>query len=335
MSEAARRPGQVGWYAVAATSEMRRGKPLRRFLFGRPVVVYGDPKEPSVLDDRCPHRSAPLSGGRVVDGMVECPFHGWRFDGEGACRSMPCLPGAVPPRAARPHRAVARHGLVFVAVGDAAGEPPAPALSGGRGYVHVWSGLEVLGRIGEVAENFLDVTHTFTVHKHLLRGAEASTPSTVEIRRSANRVEVSYRGEGRPAGIVARMFEGERSVSVGRFEGPNVAVVEFHGPKGPRIAVTSYLTPTEPGKVGGYAVVVVPGAPWAGRLKFALLRPFAGLINSQDIRMLEATALNQRCFDEPPHAAAPTDYALRHIEDILDGVPGPAEETVTVLRALL
>jgi phenylpropionate dioxygenase-like ring-hydroxylating dioxygenase large terminal subunit len=329
------RAGQAGWYPVARSAELGGKRPLRRFLFGRPVVVFGKPATPHVLDDRCPHRSAALSGGRVVDGMVECPFHGWKLDGDGACRAIPSHTGELPRRSARAHRAVSRHGLVFVAVGEPTGGPVPPALLDGTGYVHIWSGLDVSGRLGEVAENFLDVTHTFTVHPHLIRGTKADTPSRVEVRGKPNEVEVGYYGEGRPAGLAARLFEGERSASIGRFVGPNAAIVEFHGPKGPRIAVTSYLVPTEEGKVGGFAVVVVPGPRWAGFAKFALLRPIAGIVNRQDIRILNATARNQALFGNPPHARSPTDYVLRDIEAILDGIPPDSAGRTVVYKALL
>ena len=44
------------------------------------------------LDDRCSHRSAALSKGRVhIDGLLSCPYHGWRFDPRGECLVRPQL----------------------------------------------------------------------------------------------------------------------------------------------------------------------------------------------------------------------------------------------------
>jgi phenylpropionate dioxygenase-like ring-hydroxylating dioxygenase large terminal subunit len=328
-------PGEHGWYAIARASEIRPDRPLQRWLFGQPVVIFGGANAPSVLVDRCPHRSAPLSAGRIVDGMIECPFHGWRFDGGGVCRKMPCLPGEPPLRRAKPLEAIVRHGLVFVRVGKGADEPPPPVLHGRRGYVHLWSGLAVKGELAHVAENFLDATHTITVHAGLLRGIDAASPAQVVVRGRRGEVEIAYRGEGRPSGLLARLFEGERSSTVGRFRGPNVTDVEFHGPRGLRFAITSYLTPTEPGMVGGFAVVAVPGNPLLGRLKFAALRPFATLVNRQDMRMLNLVDDNHARFGRPPRASAPTDYVVDEIEAILAGnEPASAHRTRT-LDALL
>lgn len=335
LSDVTLRPGEEGWYAVARASELSGRRPLKRWLFGTPIVIFGSAESPSILLDRCPHRSAPLSAGRVVDGMVECPYHGWRFDGTGICRRMPCLPGDPPLRKAKSLQSLIRYGLVFARMGKGPPEPPPPVLDGSKGFRYIWAGLAVKGRLADVAENFLDITHTITVHAGLLRGTGAATPAKVVITGRPGEVEAAYIGEGRPSGIIARIFEGQRSSSIGRFRGPNITDVEFHGPNGIRIAVTSYLTPMQPGKVGGFAVFTVPGAPWLGRLKFLALKPFATLVNRQDMRILSMTDDNHALFGRPPHVRAPTDYVASGIDAILEGnIPSAAEKPLT-LDALL
>jgi hypothetical protein len=276
-----------------------------------------------------------LSAGKIVDGTIECPFHGWRFDGNGVCRKMPCLAGDPPLRKARSLDAISRYGLVFARMGKGAAEPLAPVLHGTRAFVHLWAGLDVKGDLAHVAENFLDATHTITVHPGLLRGTAAASPTEILVKGKANEVEITYRGEGEPAGIIARLFEGSRSSTIGRFRGPNVTDVEFHGPKGLRFAVTSYLTPTETGKVGGYAVVSVPGNPLLGYLKFAVLKPFATLLNRQDMRILNLVDDNHALFSRPPRASAPTDFVIDEIEAILAGSEPPSATRERILEALL
>ena len=55
--------------------------------------------EAVALADRCPHRFAPLSRGRVVDDTLECPYHGLRFGAHGHCVFNPHGDGRVPARA--------------------------------------------------------------------------------------------------------------------------------------------------------------------------------------------------------------------------------------------
>jgi phenylpropionate dioxygenase-like ring-hydroxylating dioxygenase large terminal subunit len=117
------------WWVIAASADIRR-KPVKLRRFGRELALWRDAGGAiHCVDDLCPHRGASLAAGRVVDGELECPFHGFRFDGTGRCTLAPCEGG---PEAA-PSHVVARHyeireghGLVYLWWGDgeAIGEPP-------------------------------------------------------------------------------------------------------------------------------------------------------------------------------------------------------------------
>jgi phenylpropionate dioxygenase-like ring-hydroxylating dioxygenase large terminal subunit len=76
-------------------------EPHRVWADGRPWVLVRLEDEPVGFADRCPHRLAPLSAGRSVEGTLECGYHGWRFDPSGRAVAIPSLgPGAtIPPRA--------------------------------------------------------------------------------------------------------------------------------------------------------------------------------------------------------------------------------------------
>src|SRR3546814_16896615 len=67
------------WYA-AAWSEEIGGTPLGRTFLEQPVVLFRETDGTTVaLADRCPHRFAPLSKGKLVGNAIECPYHGLRF----------------------------------------------------------------------------------------------------------------------------------------------------------------------------------------------------------------------------------------------------------------
>lgn len=86
------------WYVAALSPEVKRGALARHMLLGEPVLLGRD-RTGAVfaLRDICPHRAAPLSAGRLVDGpdgapAVACPYHGWTFrTGDGACSAIPSL----------------------------------------------------------------------------------------------------------------------------------------------------------------------------------------------------------------------------------------------------
>ena len=71
------------WYAVARSADVAR-EPVAIPLLGARFVAWRGPDGVVVAaPDRCPHREAPLSEGRLIDGELECCYHGWRFGAVG------------------------------------------------------------------------------------------------------------------------------------------------------------------------------------------------------------------------------------------------------------
>ncbi|GAB4836710.1 Protein TIC 55, chloroplastic [Ancistrocladus abbreviatus] len=90
------------WYPLYLTQNIPDDAPLGLTVFHKQLVLYRD--DAGLLhcyEDRCPHRLAKLSEGQLVDGRLECLYHGWQFDGDGKCVKIPQLPaGAKIPRQA-------------------------------------------------------------------------------------------------------------------------------------------------------------------------------------------------------------------------------------------
>jgi nitrite reductase/ring-hydroxylating ferredoxin subunit len=106
-----------GWFPVARSVDVAPGELLGVNYFERDLVVYRTGAgEARVLDAYCPHLGAHLAvGGSVHGETVACPFHGWRFDGEGACIEIPYATSERIPAKARIriYPVVERNGLVF------------------------------------------------------------------------------------------------------------------------------------------------------------------------------------------------------------------------------
>ena len=82
------------WTAVAPARSLKT-KPLGITVAGTPVALFRDAAgRARALVDRCPHRGVKLSLGTVDNGCLTCPFHGWQFDGDGRCVSVPWNPDA-------------------------------------------------------------------------------------------------------------------------------------------------------------------------------------------------------------------------------------------------
>jgi phenylpropionate dioxygenase-like ring-hydroxylating dioxygenase large terminal subunit len=74
----------AGWVAVPLAAGDAEQAPVGIIVGARRLVAWrGDDGAWRVWDDRCPHRGAALSAGRVRGGELVCAKHGWRFDASG------------------------------------------------------------------------------------------------------------------------------------------------------------------------------------------------------------------------------------------------------------
>jgi len=106
------------WYSAGWTYEFTAAQPVRRKILGLELVFFRNQEGKIVaLDAMCPHRGADLSIGRVVNGNIECPFHGWRFDSRGKCVMIPsqCQSKKIPPKAeVRSYTVVESQGIIWI-----------------------------------------------------------------------------------------------------------------------------------------------------------------------------------------------------------------------------
>ncbi len=84
-------PLPLGWFQVAYDDELKPGDVMPLRYFGRDLVLWrADDGAAHLMDAFCPHLGAHLGYGGVVEaGTIRCPFHGWEYDGTGACAEIP------------------------------------------------------------------------------------------------------------------------------------------------------------------------------------------------------------------------------------------------------
>ncbi|WP_425161602.1 Rieske 2Fe-2S domain-containing protein, partial [Candidatus Binatus sp.] len=79
-----------GWYPIAASGGVVKRKPIGIKRLGQALVLWrADDGRVICVPDRCSHRAAALSAGKIRDGCLECPYHGLRFDASGQCVLIP------------------------------------------------------------------------------------------------------------------------------------------------------------------------------------------------------------------------------------------------------
>ena len=220
------------WYVVAESGALTGDRVLARCVLGRTLACFrGTDGRPAVLRDRCLHRNAPLSAGTVQQGVLTCPYHGWRYDGDGRVVSIPSTAAARRGLCSRPLAALERDGYVYVRLkGEAAPDiAPFPMPHyGERGWRTLRLQNRFANNVANCVENFIDIPHTAFVHKGIFRSSRAERLSA-SVARERGEVHVTYRNERANLGTYAwflnpRHREIEHTDS---FYAPNVTSVVY------------------------------------------------------------------------------------------------------------
>ena len=191
-----------GWFVIALSEELAAGAVLSLRYFGRKLVAFrGEDRRALVLDAYCPHLGADLGvGGTVVGDSIRCPFHAWRFGGDGRCVEVPYAT-KIPPRACvRSWPVDEVNGLVFLwhDRDGAAPEYRIPVMPehGSPGWTPwIASRVEIRTHPREIVENVADRGHFPRVHGTHIDRFENEFVGHMAIQRTEG---VAYpRGGGR------------------------------------------------------------------------------------------------------------------------------------------
>ncbi|KPL74811.1 hypothetical protein ADN00_13270 [Ornatilinea apprima] len=164
------------WYVVLESDEVKTGMPVGVTRLGEKMVFWRDGQgKASCMVDVCPHLGAPLSLGKVKDGHIACPFHGFEYDTSGQCVVLPAygsqgkIPKALRVKAYPVHEA---HGLIWIWWGENVPKDLQPP----RFFESLENERFVFGRFRDhwpvhysrMAENQLDVMHLPFVHHNTI-----------------------------------------------------------------------------------------------------------------------------------------------------------------------
>lgn len=173
------------WW-VAATSAEITTQPLARRLLDLPVVLFRTfDGTVSALQDRCPHRWAPLSLGRVEGNEIVCSYHGMHFGTDGRCTLIPTQERIAANVAARAFPTLERYGYVWIWGG-------APELAEGEnlpdlsawdepGWQRIGGSMPIRANYLMCKENVLDLTHLSFLHRNSAGVTDYDRPPAMSI----------------------------------------------------------------------------------------------------------------------------------------------------------
>jgi phenylpropionate dioxygenase-like ring-hydroxylating dioxygenase large terminal subunit len=182
------------WYPVV-TSDALGTSPVSVFALDQALVLFRSGEKIAAVADLCPHRGAPLSSGKVIEGDIACPYHGIRFRLDGSCSHIPAQERIPRSLSVRSFPAVERFGLVWFWPGhpESADEALLPALPWRE--AKDWNKrlvqyFPVNAPANLLVENLLDLTHVAFVHEKTIGfpvSALAHDPLVMEVSETSVR----------------------------------------------------------------------------------------------------------------------------------------------------
>lgn len=305
------------WFAVARSDEVG-ATPLAVTVLDTHVALARTGDGTLIaLEDRCPHRHAPLSSGCVRSNRLACPYHSWQFDADGRLCDIPGLPAdtALPNVRVRTFATCELDGFVWLRPGDTGAAQPNAMIRSTDPHTRrfQWRTRWSAGVV-DAMENFLDPLHTHFIHAGLVRRDAARVQATARFEPTAEGFSVDYRGMPAQSGLLYRLFESERVAERAHFAAPGSTRLEYVYANGSRVLIDLHFTPRTAAQTDVFITLHVERrwAPaWAVRL---LAWPFLKRVNDQDMQMLALQQANKRRFGERKGASTSLDIVRATLE---------------------
>jgi len=306
----------INWQIACRSKDLGR-RPLAVQVSSRSLVLYRPaPGQVAALEDRCAHRNAPLSLGRVCEGHLQCAYHGWSYDSGGSVVSVPALancPEAAADVRISHFKAVDQDGFVWVAAPGVRGAPPEFPYLHARGWTSFIMQTRFTGTVEACLENFLDCPHATFVHKYWFR-SPTRQPVKAVVRTLADGAVAEFFEEPRKQSLVWWLLAPSRGKMrhTDRFIAPALSRVDYEFPSGLHYIISSFCTERTPTLTEVFTVMTFKWG-WLGPLVRLYFEPLSRRIIKQDVRMLAHQQANIERFGAARFVSSRADLLGRYI----------------------
>ena len=312
--------GFENWYPICAIEKLVAGGIYPFRLLNEPLILFRNAMGQAVcLQDRCPHRSTPLSLGRLVNGVVECRYHGWQFDGTGQCVRIPALAkeSAFPKRSCAVAKLVVEeYGLIWVYHGNQQSTQSLSAnydqhFSGyiGKNCTRFDYSMDIAIPHELMIENLLDPAHLPFAHHGTLSKREKAAPIKFTIHHEQDKICGISETASSPRNKQQRFY----------FDPPCTVYFDISF-KGRGIRQVHYCLPLTPETMRLNSVFFYQNMPWMKWMPFikAFHNRMSRKIVKQDIAMLKGQYQNIQQGAKPWHQAIAADQLALHYRNWLN-----------------
>lgn len=320
-----------GWLIGARARTVTGDRITPRKIMGKTLIFHRTAEGRAVaLDARCPHKGVSLAEGRLRDGEVECPYHGWRFSSEGACTTVPSSPPdeKLPCATLRSWPVVEQEGWLWIYWGQSEERGSPPSFPVERGQASFEFEREVKAPPHFILENSFDCVHACYAHHGVVR-KDPVQEVDAEVEETPTGVRVTTVERQGVKSLVTRFLPfGSSDVRhTDELVLPFTAHVSyFLGRVHHQTILTTVPIDASTTRVHTRTIVDAGWLTWPATLFFWLITPF---VIRQDVVILENQAATFDQYGEPyaylRKADLPALWVMRAYRRALEGRPAPTE----------
>jgi phenylpropionate dioxygenase-like ring-hydroxylating dioxygenase large terminal subunit len=318
------------WYIACQSQELGK-KPLATTILQQPIVLFRTADNKAIaLEDRCSHRNAPLSQGKIIENSLQCPYHGWRYAPDGQVIDIPAFPQTHPIPAhvcVKHYYCIEQDGFVWVCLSEKpARDRPLdfPFLSQ-PGWTTFRMKTRFKAAVETCLENFLDCPHATYVHRFWFRSPQGKTIKAL-VKTLPDGAVAEYFQEPREDALVWWLLTKQKSQMkhTDRFIAPATSRVDYIFNDSRHYIITSSCTPISDVETEVYTVISFkfPVIGWLIRLLF---EPLSRLIIAQDVKILNLQQANINRFGKANYKLMPTDLLAPYIIKWRQGIKQDSE----------
>src|SRR5688572_19009697 len=202
------------WYVAAWSDDLGDGQLLSRTILKERIVLYRKSDgNVAALQDRCPHRFAPLHMGKIVHGdRIQCPYHGLEFDSSGTCALNPHGTKSIPPRArVRSYPVTEKHKAIWIWMGERSpdlSKVPDFSVLDNVPEMHATKRdrITIKANYELIIDNLLDLSHTSFLHEGILGNAD-TVESEITVEQEGTDIVVErHARDAEPPGMNKLMW---------------------------------------------------------------------------------------------------------------------------------
>ncbi len=307
------------WYIACEEKNLKKKKILSATILGEKLVLFITSQNKIVaLQDRCLHRSSPLSCGLVINDSIQCPYHGWTYDQNGKVSFIPSegAEAKLGNRRIPKYQVQCAEGYVYVCLTNKNNFKPykIPHFDDKK-YQHIRLINYFDNNVTNCVENFVDVPHTTFVHPTIFRN-ESHNKIKALVKQSNGEVHVEYKGEKSDLGIFNFFLNPEKKEfkHTDEFLMPNITRVQYWLGDKKHFVISSQSVPVENNKTIVYTDLTYNYGIW-NKISKPIIKVQAQKIIDQDVDILNKQSKIIKKYGTK-FQNSPCDIIHTYIEDI-------------------